>query len=88
MPARVPLRLSALASLLSVGSRHAWFVENEVSGLAELVGPGSVVFDVGAEYGLYTWSLAALVGPAGAVHAVLASGRPGTVWPVQPVWAK
>lgn len=70
MPARVTLRLSALTSLLCAGSRHAWFVENEVIGLADLVGPGAVVFDVGAEYGLYTWSLARLVGPTGAVHAV------------------
>ncbi len=70
MPARLPLRLTALAALLGTAARHAWFVESEVSGLAELVGPGSVVFDVGAEYGLYTWPLAALVGPTGAVHAV------------------
>ncbi len=39
-------------------------------GLAELVGPGAVCLDVGAEFGLYTWSLADLVGPSGAVHAV------------------
>jgi FkbM family methyltransferase len=64
------MRLSAAADLLRTGSRHAWFVEDEVSGLDELVGPGAVTFDVGAEYGLYTWSLARLVGPSGAVHAV------------------
>lgn len=39
-------------------------------GLDRLVGPGGVCLDVGAEFGLYTWSLAALVGPSGAVHAV------------------
>ncbi len=70
MPARVPLRLSALAALLRAGSRHAWFVENEVAGLGALVPRGAVAFDVGAEFGLYTWTLARLVGPSGAVHAV------------------
>lgn len=49
---------------------HAWFLEDEVAGLAELVGPGAVCLDVGAEYGLYTWSLAGLVGTSGHVHAV------------------
>ncbi len=70
MPGRPPLRLAALARTLDVASRHAWFVEAEVGGLRQLVGPGGVCLDVGAEYGLYTWSLASLVGPAGAVHAV------------------
>ncbi|WP_018330352.1 FkbM family methyltransferase [Actinomycetospora chiangmaiensis] len=49
---------------------HAWFLEDEVTGLAAFVGPGSVCVDVGAEFGLYTWTLAGLVGPRGHVHAV------------------
>lgn len=70
MRPRPTLRLTAVARALDVASRHAWFVENEVAGLRHLVGPGGVCLDVGAEYGLYTWALASLVGPAGAVHAV------------------
>jgi len=69
----VPLhsrRLSALATTLRFGARRAPFVEDEVLGLGELVGPGAVCVDVGAEYGLYTWSLADLVGASGAIHAV------------------
>ncbi len=44
-------------------------MEKEVLGLADLVAPGAVCLDVGAEFGLYTHVLADLVGPAGAVHA-------------------
>lgn len=70
MPQRSPRRLSALAAALRAGARRASFVEDEVLGLDRLVGPGGVCVDVGAEFGLYTWSLADLVGPTGAVHAV------------------
>ncbi len=70
VPHRSSRRLSALAAALRAGARRAPFVENEVLGLDRLVGPGAVCVDVGAEFGLYTWSLADLVGPAGAVHAV------------------
>lgn len=70
MPDRVSRRLSALAAALRGGARLASFVEDEVLGLPQLVGPGGVCLDVGAEFGLYTWSLADLVGTSGAVHAV------------------
>lgn len=70
MPVHTSRRLSALAAALRAGARRAPFVEDEVLGLDGLVGPGAVCVDVGAEFGLYTWSLADLVGPAGAVHAV------------------
>lgn len=63
-------RVGALGAVLRAAAPHAWFLEDEVAGLAEHVGPGAVCFDVGAEYGLYTWTLADLVGPAGRVHAV------------------
>lgn len=43
--------------------------EPEVLGLGELVGPGDVCFDIGAAYGMYTFPLADLVGPRGAVCA-------------------
>ena len=52
-------------------------MEDEVLGLDRLVGPGAVCLDVGAEYGLYTWSLAALVGATGAVHTI--EPQPGLV---------
>lgn len=45
-------------------------MEDEVAGLGELVRPGAVCVDVGAEYGLYTWVLSALAGPTGQVHSV------------------
>lgn len=70
MLARPPLWLAVLAGALRFGSRHVWFVEDEVGGLRQLVGPGAIALDVGAEFGLYAWSLADLVGPAGVVHAV------------------
>jgi FkbM family methyltransferase len=70
VPRHSTRRLSALAAALRTGARRAPFVEDEVLGLDQLVGPGAVCLDVGAEYGLYTWSLADLVGPAGSVHAV------------------
>ena len=70
MPLHQSRRSAALARTLRWGAGHAQFVEDEVLGLDRLVGPGAVCVDVGAEFGLYTWSLAALVGPAGAVHAV------------------
>jgi FkbM family methyltransferase len=61
---------AGLSRLLRTVAPHAWFLEDEVAGLAEFVGPGAVCVDVGAEFGLYTWTLAGLVGPHGHVHAV------------------
>ena len=63
-------RTRVLGAGLRWAAPHAWFLEDEVAGLAQHVGPGAVCLDVGAEYGLYTWTLASLVGEAGAVHAV------------------
>lgn len=60
----------SLGRLLRAAAPHTWFLEDEVAGLAEHVRPGAVCLDVGAEYGLYTWALAGLVGPSGHVHAV------------------
>lgn len=67
---RTQRRVALLAALLRTAAQRAWFVEDEVAGLSRLVGPGATCLDVGAEYGLYTWSLADLVGPGGAVHTV------------------
>ncbi|MBV2367133.1 FkbM family methyltransferase [Streptomonospora nanhaiensis] len=75
-PQDVPAPRSGPAPLRAVGaalrglSPHAFFIEREVAGLAEVVRPGAVCLDVGAEYGLYTFTLADLAGPAGAVYAV------------------
>ncbi|WP_251059202.1 MULTISPECIES: hypothetical protein [unclassified Streptomyces] len=57
------------AALHWAASRYS-FVEEEVAGLDEFVAPGDVCLDIGAEYGLYTWTLAALAGPSGGVHSV------------------
>ena len=59
-----------LSRTLRAAAPHAWFLEDEVAGLPEFVRPGAVCLDVGAEYGLYTWTLAGLAGPTGHVHAV------------------
>jgi FkbM family methyltransferase len=60
----------SLSRVLRAAAPRTWFLEDEVAGLAEHVRPGAVCLDVGAEYGLYTWAMAGLVGPAGHVHAV------------------
>ncbi|GAA4798809.1 FkbM family methyltransferase [Actinomycetospora chlora] len=66
-PAR---RARAVHRVLAAAARRGSVVEKEILGLPELVGPGDVCLDVGAEFGLYTHVLADLVGPTGAVHAV------------------
>jgi FkbM family methyltransferase len=68
----------SLSRVLRAAAPHAWFLEDEVAGLAEHVRPGAVCLDVGAEYGLYTWTLAGLVGPAGHVHAVEPQSGPSS----------
>lgn len=67
---RATRRLLALAAVLRWASPRAWFLEDEVAGLAGLVAPGATCVDVGAEYGLYTYAFAALAGPGGRVLAV------------------
>ncbi|MBB6075109.1 FkbM family methyltransferase [Streptomyces paradoxus] len=57
------------AALRWAASRYS-FVEEEVAAIGEFVAPGDVCLDIGAEYGLYTWTLAALAGPSGWVHSV------------------
>ncbi|MDD7966098.1 FkbM family methyltransferase [Actinomycetospora lemnae] len=62
-------RSRAVHRVLAAAARRGAVVEKEILGLADLVGPGDVCLDVGAEFGLYTHVLADLVGPSGAVHA-------------------
>lgn len=66
----VPRRVTFIADALRWLAQRAWFVENEVAGLARLVKPGNICIDIGAEYGLYTWTLASLVGSRGRVHCI------------------
>lgn len=59
-----------VAALLRGAARRAWFVEDEVAGVLDLVPPGGTCVDVGAEFGLYTVAMALAVGEGGMVHAV------------------
>ncbi|MFE0849121.1 FkbM family methyltransferase [Streptomyces rochei] len=63
-------RTAAVAAALRWSAHRFPFVEDEVASLRAFVPPGSVCVDAGAEYGLYTWVLAALAGPSGRVHSV------------------
>ncbi|MQA86924.1 MAG: FkbM family methyltransferase [Streptosporangiales bacterium] len=67
---RSGLRLEFLNSALRMFARRTHFVEDEILGLREVIEPGSACIDVGAEYGLYTYVLARLVGPGGTVHSI------------------
>jgi FkbM family methyltransferase len=51
-------------------ARWTPYLESEMLGLADLVGPGSVCLDVGAAAGLYSFALSRLVGPSGHVHSI------------------
>jgi FkbM family methyltransferase len=62
-------RLSLATSVLRALAPRASFVEEEVAGLAAVVKPGAICFDIGAEYGLYTYPLSLLAGPTGLVHS-------------------
>jgi FkbM family methyltransferase len=48
--------------------QHDWF-EEEIVFLRRMLKPGQQAIDVGANYGVYTLSIAKLVGPSGAVWA-------------------
>ncbi|MFI7699186.1 FkbM family methyltransferase [Nonomuraea sp. NPDC049480] len=61
------IRVRAAAAALRAGARMS-ISESELLGLAGLVRPGAVCFDVGAAYGMYTYPLSRLAGPAGQVH--------------------
>lgn len=63
-------RVSGVADALTWAARRGTPVEDEVAGVSAFVRPGDVCLDIGAEYGLYTWVLSALVGPTGRVHSV------------------
>lgn len=58
-----------LAAAKAWDIRTGRWTETEVEALPEFVGPGDVALDVGANYGLYTYHLSRIVGPAGHVYA-------------------
>lgn len=51
-------------------ARWTPYMEREMLGLSELVGPGSICVDVGSAAGLYTLALSCLAGPTGQVHSI------------------
>lgn len=68
-------RLSAIAGSLRAAASVS-LAEPELRGLSQLVRPGDVCFDIGAAYGMYSFSLAQLVGPSGAVHSFEPQPKP------------
>jgi FkbM family methyltransferase len=66
-------------TLVGLISRAAWFIEDEVKAIAELVPAGGTCVDVGAGFGLYTVAMAAAVGPGGTVHAIEPQPAPNRV---------
>ena len=59
-----------IAVVVGVLPQVAWFIEDQVRAIAELVPAGGTCVDVGAGYGLYTVAMAAAVGHTGTVHAI------------------
>ncbi|HYS37170.1 MAG TPA: FkbM family methyltransferase [Pseudonocardiaceae bacterium] len=51
-------------------ARRTPYLEREMLGLPDIVGPGSVCVDIGAAAGLYTVALSQLAGPTGQVHSI------------------
>lgn len=64
---RLPDSLQIISRYV-IEERGDWF-EDEIRFVRKLLGPGQRAIDVGANYGVYTLSMAALVGPAGSMFA-------------------
>jgi len=73
------VRNRRIAAAVGALSWAAWFIEDEVRAIAELVPTGGTCVDVGAGYGLYTMAMAAAVGPHGTVHAIEPQPDPNRV---------
>jgi FkbM family methyltransferase len=58
------------------GSASVSLAEPELLGLPSLVRTGDVCFDIGAAYGMYSFTLAHLVGTPGAVHSFEPQPKP------------
>ena len=67
---KTALRVAVTASAVLAVARCTKWLEPEMLGLPDVVGPGGVCVDVGAAAGLYTVPLSRLVGPSGVVHSV------------------
>ncbi|MFC4006419.1 FkbM family methyltransferase [Nonomuraea purpurea] len=79
-------RVRAAAAMLRAGATVS-LSEPELLGLSRYVRPGAICLDIGAAYGMYTYPLARLAGPAGRVHSfeplpvpyrILSAGRRAT----------
>jgi len=75
-PTRPDRRRLALIARALRGAARLSLAEPELRGLPQLVRPGDVCFDIGAAYGMYSFSLAHLVGPTGAVHSFEPQPKP------------
>jgi FkbM family methyltransferase len=73
-------RPSLTAATVGLLARRTPVLEPELAGLAQIVGPGCVCVDVGSAAGLYTVTLAQLVGAAGQVHSVEPLSFAHPVW--------
>jgi FkbM family methyltransferase len=74
------MRAEITASAVMLLARCTPYLETEMLGLKDLIGPGDVCVDVGAAAGVYTLAMSQLAGPSGHVHSVepLSFARP--VW--------
>lgn len=68
-------RLSAIAGTLRAAASVS-LAEPELQGLSQLVRAGDVCFDIGAAYGMYSFSLAQLIGPSGVVYSFEPQPKP------------
>lgn len=73
-------RPSLTAATVGLLARRTPYLEPELAGLADIVGPGCVCVDVGSAAGLYTVTLARLVGATGEVHSVEPLSFAHPVW--------
>ncbi len=67
-----------LMSRFIIEEQADWF-ESEISFVRSLIRPGSTVIDIGANYGVYTVTMARLVGPAGSVVSFEPASRPASL---------
>jgi FkbM family methyltransferase len=63
-------RPSLTVAAVRLLARRTPYLEREMLGLSDVVGPGSVCIDIGAAAGLYTVALSQLAGPTGQVHSI------------------
>jgi len=74
------IRAGLTVSAILLLARWTRYLEAEMLGLSQVVGPGSVCVDVGAAAGLYTLALSRLAGPDGEVHSIEPLSFAHPVW--------